>query len=79
MPRIESRRTATSTEVIGRLCARRPKNRERSSSGMMTSLQSMVLSATDVMITMPVAADRPPRKAIRLTVLASAAIGSEMT
>ncbi|WP_390893768.1 hypothetical protein [Bradyrhizobium diazoefficiens] len=46
---------------------------------MMTSLQSMVLSATDVMITMPVAADRPPRKAIRLTVLASAAIGSEMT
>ena len=79
MPRIESLRTVISTEVTGRLCARRPKKLERSSSGMMTSLQSMVLSATEVMITMPVAADSPPRKAIRLTAPASAAIGSEMT
>ncbi|WP_244600270.1 hypothetical protein [Afipia felis] len=36
-------------------------------SGITTSLQTMVLRATEVTMTMPVAADSPPMKAMRLS------------
>lgn len=45
----------------------------------MTSLQSIVLSATEATITMPVAAEKPPRKATSAIRGASAASGSEIT
>jgi hypothetical protein len=53
----------------------RRSQRTRSSTGMIRSLHSMVLSATDATITMAVAADSPPRYVISVSSSQPSAIG----
>ena len=72
-------RTASRTREMSQAARRSAPARVRSSTGMITSLHIMVLSETDAMITMPVAADRPPTKASSAIGGAPAAMGSAMT
>ena len=75
MPSTDSRRTSSSVPTMSRRPTRAAKRGRLSSSGITTSLHSMVLSDTAATMTMPVAADRPPMKDSRLKPLAPAAIG----
>ncbi|WP_244597891.1 hypothetical protein [Afipia felis] len=60
------RRTVNSIEDTGR-SRMKPGIPVLNKSGITTSLQTMVLRATEVTMTMPVAADSPPMKAMRLS------------
>ena len=71
--RIASRRPERSARSFRR------SQRRRSSTGMIRSLQSIVLSATVATITIAVAADRPPRKVNRVSRCRCSTIGRSST